>query len=413
MSGFFAAVRKVLFWLHLAIGVAGGVIILVMSVTGVMLGFERQIRVAIDGAPQVEVPAVQEPMDARLRLDALLQSASVTGDDLSRITTYAAAEKPVELRFLDRERGTLLLNPYTADTVAPAERGAATEFLAATRRWHRWLGAQGGELRTQLRAVTGAANLGFLLLVLSGIWLWWPRSLRWSAIKQTLWFRRGLRPKARDFNWHNTIGFWTAVPLFLVVASGAFISYKWPDQWLDRALGSPEEQALARGESVPKTVGEASATPTERAPLSLQALALAEQAAREAHPEWQRLSLNLPSEREEMVQVAVAEGNTYRPDLRTTLTIDPATAAVVSSAGYASLSTSRKIRSWTRFGHTGEVFGIPGQIIATLASLGGVVLVWTGLALSFRRLLAWRLRRRSGAVATQPRFTPPGEMADA
>lgn len=407
MSRFFALLRKSLFWLHLAIGVAGGLVILLMSVTGVMLGFERQIRVAIDGAPTVQLPSTTDPLAARLPVNALLEQARVTADDLSRLTINAAADQPVELRFRDRERETLLLNPYTADTVAPAERGAATEFLAATRRWHRWLGAEGGELRTKLKAVTGAANLGFLLLVVSGLWLWWPRVLRWSAIKQTLWFRRGLRPKARDFNWHNTIGFWTAIPLFLVVASGVFISYRWPDEWLDRALGSPEEQQLARGVTVPER------EPVDIPSVSLRTVMLAERAAREAHPAWQRLTLSMPTEREPTVQVAVAEGNTYRPDLRTTLTVSPDNGAVVASAGYASLSTSRKIRSWTRFGHTGEVFGIPGQIIATLASLGGVVLVWTGLALSVRRLWAWRLRRRAGAVTVQPRVAPPGELADA
>jgi uncharacterized membrane protein len=43
-----------------------------------------------------------------------------------------------------------------------------------------------------------------------------------------------------------------------------------------------------------------------------------------------------------------------------------------------------------RFGHTGELAGLTGQLVAGLASVGGAVLVWTGLALAFRHLLAWR-----------------------
>jgi uncharacterized iron-regulated membrane protein len=43
-----------------------------------------------------------------------------------------------------------------------------------------------------------------------------------------------------------------------------------------------------------------------------------------------------------------------------------------------------------RFGHTGELGGLPGQLAAGLACVGGAVLVWTGLALAFRRLIAWR-----------------------
>jgi uncharacterized iron-regulated membrane protein len=50
-----------------------------------------------------------------------------------------------------------------------------------------------------------------------------------------------------------------------------------------------------------------------------------------------------------------------------------------------------------RFIHTGEVAGIPGQTIAGIASAGAAVLVYTGLALSWRRFRAWLARRRSRA----------------
>ena len=51
-----------------------------------------------------------------------------------------------------------------------------------------------------------------------------------------------------------------------------------------------------------------------------------------------------------------------------------------------------------RFAHTGEVLGIPGQTIAGLVSAGGAVLVWTGMALAWRRLRSWR-KRRAGSPA--------------
>jgi uncharacterized iron-regulated membrane protein len=36
-------IRKIIFWCHLTAGVFAGVIILIMSVTGVLLAYERQI----------------------------------------------------------------------------------------------------------------------------------------------------------------------------------------------------------------------------------------------------------------------------------------------------------------------------------------------------------------------------------
>ena len=52
-----------------------------------------------------------------------------------------------------------------------------------------------------------------------------------------------------------------------------------------------------------------------------------------------------------------------------------------------------------RFAHTGEVLGIPGQTIAGAVSAGGAVLVWTGLALAWRRLRAWLKRRGERPIA--------------
>ena len=58
---------------------------------------------------------------------------------------------------------------------------------------------------------------------------------------------------------------------------------------------------------------------------------------------------------------------------------------MLSSEGYADYNSGRKVRSWTRFLHTGEALGPLGQFVAGLASLGGAMLVWTGISLAIRR----------------------------
>ena len=428
MRSLLASLRRVLFWSHLTLGVVAGLVILLMSITGVLLGFERQTIAWLDGAPRVEAPAGVE----RLPLDALLAGAGIDAAEVASVAMRADPAEPVTVRFRDRERGTVLLDPWRGGTVAPPADSAGRKAMAALRRWHRWVGAEGGEWRARMKATTGASNLAFLLIVLSGLWLWWPKRLTWTAIRNVAWFRRGLSPKARDFNWHNTIGFWTAIPLFFVVASGVFISYRWPGLWLDRVAGNAEERAAAiealaatpepardggsggggtrggaesRGGRERGGPEERTDTPS-RPRASLQAIAAAAAAAR---PDWQSLTITTPSPRDSVVTVAAAAGNTYRPDLRTTLRFDAETAALAGATGYADLSVSRRIRAWVRFGHTGEVFGLTGQWIATIASLGGVFLVLTGLALSVRRLASWWRRRRT----TPERTTGPGPKRSA
>ncbi|HEX6736709.1 MAG TPA: PepSY domain-containing protein, partial [Vicinamibacteria bacterium] len=57
-----------------------------------------------------------------------------------------------------------------------------------------------------------------------------------------------------------------------------------------------------------------------------------------------------------------------------------------------------RLRSWMRWIHTGEAGGWPGQAVAGLASAGGALLVWTGLALAWRRWRAWRRRLAQNAA---------------
>ena len=85
--------------------------------------------------------------------------------------------------------------------------------------------------------------------------------------------------------------------------------------------------------------------------------------------------------------------------MRTTLTIDRASGAIVQRETFADLGPGRQLRSWLRFAHTGEIYGMPGQTVAGLVSAGGAVLVYTGLALALRRCWAWMRRRRPAVDA--------------
>jgi uncharacterized iron-regulated membrane protein len=188
-----------------------------------------------------------------------------------------------------------------------------------------------------------------------------------------------------------------------VIATAAFISFRWPGQWLDVALGNEREKvaalaAMRAPESPAPVPARERSTDTPARVFNDAALADVVARAVATRPEWSQLTITLPTGGADVVRVAVAEGNTYRPDLRWTLTMDRESAALQDATGYADLSAARKIRAWVRFGHTGEVFGITGQIIATLASAVGVLLVWTGFALAWRRWNSWRARRRRAGL---------------
>lgn len=387
----FAMLRSTLFWSHLAMGTLGGVIILVMSVTGALLGFEKQLVARFDGVPKVVAPAGA----LRMPLDSLFAVAHLDAAAVASVALKANPTEPISVRFRDKDTPAALLDPYRGDAVAPVPRGKMAASMSWLRSWHRWLGAE-GEQRVLMRKLTGISNIAFLLLVLSGLYLWWPRSLSRTAIRTAAVFNPRLRGKPRDFNWHNSLGFWCAIPLAFVVATGVFISYSWPGQWMDRLWGSPRERvaAVKAMNGAPKSAGASPEVAWEtEAPVavSLDAMLRTVQTAR---PAWTSITITTAAPRDSVVQLAVAEGNTFRPDLKWQYFFDAATGQPTRMTNFASLSTSRRIRGWTRFGHTGEIFGLTGQAIATFVSFVGALLVYTGLALAWRRLLAFVRRRR-------------------
>ena len=224
--------RVVFFWFHLATGLTAGAIVLLMSATGVLLMYEKQVVQWMESGAQAGPPTASSH---RLAVEALLGSVQSQrpGITPSTLSVSRASDSPVVVA-LGRDAGVLLVNAYTGQIIGSGS-GVRTFFRNVTE-WHRWLG-RSGDGRAAGRAVTGAANLAFLFLLLSGAYIWLPRMWTWRQIRGMLWFRRSGTAKAREFNWHHVFGVWAVVPLAIVVASGVVMSYPWANALVYRIAG--------------------------------------------------------------------------------------------------------------------------------------------------------------------------------
>jgi uncharacterized iron-regulated membrane protein len=375
--------RSVLFWCHLVVGLVVAVVVVIMSATGVALTYQKQMTVwadtrGLDGtAPQ--------PGASRIPVDSLLRGVQrATSVTPTAVTVRSGADAPVEVT-LGRDR-RVFVNAYTGAVLgegSPKMRG----FFRSMTAWHRTLGAT-GERRTLGKAITGVANLGFLFLVVSGLYLWFPRNWSRRAFMSVLTFRRGLSAKARDFNWHNVIGVWSVAPLAIIVASGVVISYGWAGTLVYRIMGekppAPQQAAAA-----PASAGRA---PTDST-ISFDGIdAMLAQASAKI-PAWRTITFTLPRASAKTVAFSLDAGMGGQPQARATLTLNRASGSETKFEEFSAQSPGRRLRSILRFAHTGEVLGVVGQTIAGLLSLGAVVLAYTGIMLALRRLGAWRGRR--------------------
>lgn len=372
--------RKIVFWMHLAAGILAGSIILVMSVTGVLLAFERQMTEYAERDLRVVPP---EPGAPRLSIDVLIAVIRATEPEamLSGLTLRSDPAAPAAIS-LGRDR-TVFVNPYTGALLGEGSKRTRGFFRSVTN-IHRWLGTP-DENRAIGRAITGACNLVFLFLVTSGFYLWWPRQWTKNAGRAIVVPNLKLRGKARYFNWHHATGFWCAPILFLIVFSGVLMSYSWATNLVYRVTGSRPPPARTAPPRRPGATKESSFVPQEIHRL----WAIAEQRVHD----WKAISARFETSPTAPLTFSIEQGHRGRPDLRSQLTLDSKTGEVVRWEPFSSFNSGRKLRTWGRFVHTGEAGGALGQTIAALASAGAGVLVCTGFALAWRR---FRGRQRHG-----------------
>lgn len=382
--------RKIIFWCHLPVGVIAGVVILIMCVTGVLLTYEKQITTWADTRTYRSVPPT--PDAQRLPVETLIAKAREAREgNPTAVTLKSDPLSPAEIAF-GRE-ATVFVNPYTGSIYGEGSQNVRGFFRGVTD-WHRWLGAK-GDNRNVARAITGASNLGFLFLVMSGFYLWWPRNWNLKSLRSITWFRRGLPSKARDFNWHNVIGFWSAVPLFIVILSATVISYTWASNLVYRIVGETPPAPRANQPSPASANNDKSQVDLSNN-LNSSWLRAEQQVS-----DWRSITMQLPTSSSLQLTFNIDSGTGGQPQKRAQLVLDRTTGEVVRWEPFSSFSRGRQLRSILRFAHTGEVAGILGQTIAGIVSTGGAVLVFTGLALAIRRFLAWIAKR---SRASKPAF---------
>ncbi len=139
--------RKCLFWCHLAAGVSAGIVIFIMSVTGVLLTYERQIIAWADTRHyRAAPPSAGAP---RLPMEAIIAKAydAEPGTAFTTVIVRADSSAPVGLGAGQR---MLYVNPYTAQVMGNGSPGVRRFFRLVTD-WHRNARARRGTARDRPR----------------------------------------------------------------------------------------------------------------------------------------------------------------------------------------------------------------------------------------------------------------------
>jgi uncharacterized iron-regulated membrane protein len=378
--------RRVLFWLHLTTGIIVGSVVAFLAVTGCILAFQPQI---IGWSEHRLRTSTAQTQTCTAPSEILTTTAGLGYGQPLSWTSYANPHRPDEIAF---PKGRLLLVDACSGRLLDTNAGRLRGFFDEVHDLHRYV-ALVGTRNEGLRSIKNACVLAFVFLLLSGLILWLPRQWTW---KHT---RVGLVPKwkgfgrASEWSLHTVAGFWLFLPLVTISLTGLIMAYAWANGLLYRAAG----------DTLPSVRAERELKTSEVLPVSrykeLDPL-IAKAAMQD--PSWTSLTLRVPLAKGKDIAFSIDEGEGGDPRTKSQLTLARKSAEVLKWAHYQDNTRGRRWRLLAHFIHTGELFGLTGQMVAFFTALGALLLVVTGFSLSIRRWLAWRSRKRR-AVRTAHR----------
>ncbi|MDR0579933.1 MAG: PepSY domain-containing protein [Campylobacteraceae bacterium] len=211
------------FWfqIHWLLGIALGIIIAIIGVTGAALSFRSEILSFINKDIVFVEPNGRTPLSVNELLEKV--NESLPDSRINSLTLAFEPDKTVRISVSNASstnmRGkTHYVDPYTAE-ILPDLKGE--EFFMLMVRWHRWLGNMGGAGKQ----IVAISTVALIILSLTGLYLYWPflRHKFFSAL--TMDFKK----KGRGFLYklHSVFGVWTLIFVLLMSFTGLFWSYEW------------------------------------------------------------------------------------------------------------------------------------------------------------------------------------------
>ncbi|HXH03973.1 MAG TPA: PepSY-associated TM helix domain-containing protein [Candidatus Competibacteraceae bacterium] len=241
-------------------------------------------------------------------------------------------------------------------------------------------------------AALGWCGLAILVLLLSGLWLWWPRRGAWP---QALVFRSGAGTARRLFDVHRLGGVYGLVVVLVIVSCGvAMVFEETLETWVARI--SPLSDPLAGYEAAA-----ASAAPAIDVD---QVLAIADRTLPQGR--WRRIFL--PSRPGEPYRVEkAAPDDAFQTGGLRRVWVEPADGRVIAVSTPDRFTAGETLLAWIFPLHNGEAFGWAGRLLVCLAGLLPALLYGSGLWLWWRKC-----RKRQSVTVAQPPCAAPRHCRD-
>lgn len=396
--------KTIWFKIHWILGITAGIILLIVGVTGAILSFEKEIMKAINSdSYYVKVIEGQDKLTTKELLEkfqasnpkAKINSISFSLDKESSTVINVASE--------GARRGlNIYINPYTAEVLPDL---VGKDFFGFILRLHRWL-AFPQEIREVGKQTVAISTVALIVLIISGIIVYWGR-IKHAFFKS---FTFKFKHKGRAFlsTMHSAIGMWV-IPFYLLAAlTGLYWSYGWYNNMLYSIAGvekpqrqqapqpqtqkeSKSEEQKVEGQKERKTEGQRAERAQGQRPqgeTSSSKFVDIQKAVEMfnifVQRDYSSVTLRFP-QKGTIYSFSYLDTDPAHYRARNTLEVDINSWQLLKHERYNDLPLNERLMKSILPLHTGEYFGLIGQIGMFIASALMALFTITGFMLYINR----------------------------
>lgn len=383
--------KKIASQLHLWLGVSSGLVVFIVALTGSILVFEDELEPLIYRKFHV----VEAPKDqSALPLDNLRAAVAsrYPKQRIARIAIEPHADRTVLFGLVkgkkEKDVFSVAVNPYTAEITDTRRENKS--FFHVVLQLHRYLC-----LEDTGKLITGVSCVMFIVIMITGLVLWWPNR---KQTKQRLTIKWDAKFKRLNWDLHAVFGFYVLPFTFIIALTGLVWSYKWVNSMIFLTLdGKPQEKREA-----PANIGIANTAVT-----GTLTKITAETDRLLPHPG--RIQFTLPESDSLSITVSKVNENASIANVVDFLYFDQNDGHLISKRLYDDETAGMKARRLVFPVHTGSIWGLPTKILALIVALITATLPVTGVIIWVGRKFKKKEKKRqmkavnTTAVARKPK----------
>lgn len=376
--------RPILRQIHLWLGLSLGVLFVVLGLTGSALVFYVGIDASLHPEVRGETALAGPGWDSRVWDRALATARAYRADPRGEWSFEVTGEGgSIPARYYPprhhaghhAEREMLW---FSADGSAIVRSDPWGSYLMS------WL----YELHMHLlagepgRLIVGWSGFAILVLLVSGLVVWWPR----GSWRKALAFKRTAVPIRRLRDIHKLAGLWSIVPLILLVGTGALL-----------ALPDIKARLFTAAIAPPDVVPSPRSSVSTGRPIPVSA-ALA--VAHRALPDARLAFIDVPGEGDEPFRMRVqVPGDPHVRFPGSFIFVDQHSGRVLAIHDVRRGNAATAVSSWVRPIHDGSIGGLWGRVLAVVLGFVPLLLFVTGLLHWRRRIRARAQSRSTGSIS--------------